>query len=157
MLMGIAILNYSGTSLNMMVLFSLILALGMLVDNGIVIVENVYRQFSEKGKSRDNASKEGTGEVATAIIASTATTVAAFIPLMFWPSLMGEFFKYLPITLIIVLSSSLFVALVINPVLTADWIKIGNAEKSKNTKFWVRNAILLLVAVLLYVIGQNIV
>ena len=157
MLMGIAILNYSGTSLNMMVLFSLILALGMLVDNGIVIVENVYRQFSEKGKSRDDASKEGTGEVATAIIASTATTVAAFVPLMFWPSLMGEFFKYLPITLIIVLSSSLFVALVVNPVLTADWIKIGNAEKSKNGKFWARNAILLLVAVLLYVINQNII
>ena len=82
MLMGIAILNFSGTTLNMMVLFSLILALGMLVDNGIVIVENVYRLYSEKGKTKDQASKEGTGEVATAIIASTATTVAAFIPLM---------------------------------------------------------------------------
>ncbi|MDB9881690.1 efflux RND transporter permease subunit [Bacteroidia bacterium] len=150
MLMGIAILNYSGTTLNMMVLFSLILALGMLVDNGIVIVENVYRMYSERGKTKDRSSIEGTGEVATAIIASTATTVAAFIPLMFWPSLMGEFFKYLPITLIIVLSSSLFVALVVNPVLTADWIKIGNATKSKNTKFWVRNLILLIIAVLLY-------
>ncbi len=153
MLMGIAILNYSGTSLNMMVLFSLILALGMLVDNGIVIVENVYRQFSERGKSKDEASKQGTGEVATAIIASTATTVAAFVPLMFWPSLMGEFFKYLPITLIIVLSSSLFVALVVNPVLTADWMKLGNDEKSKSKKFWVRTALLLVVGVLLYFIG----
>ena len=83
--------------------------------------------YSQKGKTKDQASKEGTGEVATAIIASTATTVAAFIPLMFWPSLMGEFFKYLPITLIIVLSSSLFVALVVNPVLTSDLIKIGNS------------------------------
>ena len=153
MLMGIAILNYSGTSLNMMVLFSLILALGMLVDNGIVIVENVYRQFSERGKSKDEASKQGTGEVATAIIASTATTVAAFVPLMFWPSLMGEFFKYLPITLIIVLSSSLFVALVVNPVLTADWMKLGNDEKSKSNKFWIRTALLLVVGVLLYFIG----
>jgi len=153
MLMGIAILNYSGTSLNMMVLFSLILALGMLVDNGIVIVENVYRQFSERGKSKDEASKQGTGEVATAIIASTATTVAAFVPLMFWPSLMGEFFKYLPITLIIVLSSSLFVALVVNPVLTADWMKLGNDEKSKSKKFWIRTALLLVVGVLLYFIG----
>jgi multidrug efflux pump len=130
MLMGIAILNFSGTTLNMMVLFSLILALGMLVDNGIVIVENIYRIYSE-GKDRDTASKQGTGEVATAIIASTATTVAAFIPLLFWQSMMGEFMKYLPITLIIVLSSSLFVALVVNPVLTSDWIKIGNKEKSK--------------------------
>ncbi|MEK9601165.1 MAG: efflux RND transporter permease subunit, partial [Bacteroidota bacterium] len=150
MLMGIAILNFSGTTLNMMVLFSLILALGMLVDNGIVIVENVYRLYSEKGKTKDQASKEGTGEVATAIIASTATTVAAFIPLMFWPSLMGEFFKYLPITLIIVLSSSLFVALVVNPVLTSDLIKIGNSERSANRKFWIRNGILFLISILLY-------
>lgn len=156
MLMGIAILNYSGTSLNMMVLFSLILALGMLVDNGIVIVENVYRQFSERGKTKDRSSIEGTGEVATAIIASTATTVAAFVPLMFWPSLMGEFFKYLPITLIIVLSSSLFVALVVNPVLTSDWIKVGNNEKSPNRKFWVRNMIMIAVAVLLYLGGSPI-
>lgn len=153
MVMGIAILNFSGTTLNMMVLFSLILALGMLVDNGIVIVENIYRQFSEKGKSKDQASKEGVGEVATAIIASTATTVAAFIPLLFWEDLMGEFMKYLPITLIIVLSSSLFVALVINPVLTSDYIKIGNKEKSPARKFWVKNGITLLVAVMLYVIG----
>ena len=150
MLMGIAILNFSGTTLNMMVLFSLILALGMLVDNGIVIVENVYRLYSEKGKTKDQASKEGTGEVATAIIASTATTVAAFIPLMFWPSLMGEFFKYLPITLIIVLSSSLFVALVVNPVLTSDLIKIGNSERSPKRKFWIKNGILFLISILLY-------
>ncbi|PCJ63502.1 MAG: copper transporter [Bacteroidetes bacterium] len=154
MLMGIAILNYSGTTLNMMVLFSLILALGMLVDNGIVIVENVYRQYTERGKTKDRASIEGTGEVATAIIASTATTVAAFVPLMFWPSMMGEFFKYLPITLIIVLSSSLFVALVVNPVLTADWIKTGNSEKSKASKFWIRNGLLILVGILLYFIGS---
>lgn len=150
MLMGIAILNFSGTTLNMMVLFSLILALGMLVDNGIVIVENVYRQFTEKGKSKDDASKYGTGEVATAIIASTATTVAAFIPLLFWKDLMGEFMKYLPITLIIVLSSSLFVALVVNPVLTSDWIKEGNKEKSKTRKFWIQILLLAIVAVLLY-------
>ena len=150
MLMGIAILNFSGTTLNMMVLFSLILALGMLVDNGIVIVENVYRLYSEKGKTKDQASKEGTGEVATAIIASTATTVAAFIPLMFWPSLMGEFFKYLPITLIIVLSSSLFVALVVNPVLTSDLIKTGNSERSPKRKFWIKNGILFLISILLY-------
>jgi multidrug efflux pump subunit AcrB len=150
MLMGIAILNFSGTTLNMMVLFSLILALGMLVDNGIVIVENVYRLYSEKGKTKDQASKEGTGEVATAIIASTATTVAAFIPLMFWPSLMGEFFKYLPITLIIVLSSSLFVALVVNPVLTSDLIKTGNSERSPKSKFWIKNGILFLISILLY-------
>ncbi len=155
MLMGIAILNFSGTTLNMMVLFSLILALGMLVDNGIVIVENIYRLFAEKGKEKDQASKEGTGEVATAIIASTATTVAAFVPLIFWQDLMGEFMKYLPITLIIVLSSSLFVALVVNPVLTSDWIKVGNKERSTINKFIARNIILAIIAVLLYVAGSG--
>lgn len=153
MLMGIAILNFSGTTLNMMVLFSLILALGMLVDNGIVIVENIYRLYSEKGKSKEQASKEGTGEVATAIIASTATTVAAFLPLMFWKSLMGEFFKYLPLTLIIVLSSSLFVALVVNPVLTADWVRIGNSEKRGTKKFWTRMAIVFGLGILFYFLG----
>ena len=153
MLMGVAILNFSGTSLNMMVLFSLILALGMLVDNGIVIVENIYRMYADRGKEKNEASKQGTGEVATAIIASTATTVAAFLPLMFWESLMGEFFKYMPITLVIVLSSSLFVALVVNPVLTSDWIKKGNKEKGSAKKFWIRMALILVAAVLFYLIG----
>lgn len=153
MLMGIAILNFSGTTLNMMVLFSLILALGMLVDNGIVIVENIYRLYAEKGKDKETASKEGTGEVATAIIASTATTVAAFLPLLFWDALMGEFFKYLPITLIIVLSSSLFVALVINPVLTSDWIKKGNKAPIPTNKFWLRMLVIMVVGIVFYFVS----
>jgi multidrug efflux pump len=118
MFISFLILNALGVTLNLMVLFSLILALGMLVDNGIVVVENVYRLMQE-GKSAVRAAKEGVGEVAWPIITSTATTLAAFLPLAFWDDLIGEFMKYLPITLIIVLSSSLFVALVINPVLTA--------------------------------------
>jgi multidrug efflux pump subunit AcrB len=90
MLMGILFLSISGVTLNMMVLFSLILALGMLVDNGIVVVENIYRLRSE-GVGAIKAAKEGVGEVAWPIIASTATTLAAFAPLLFWNSLMGEF------------------------------------------------------------------
>lgn len=123
MLMGILILNTMGVTMNMVVLFSLILALGMLVDNGIVVVENVYR-YMQEGFPPMVAAKRGAGEVAWPIIASTATTLAAFIPLAFWPGIMGSFMKYLPITLIIVLSSSLFVALVINPVLTAAMMKV---------------------------------
>lgn len=157
MLMGVAILNISGTSLNMMVLFSLILALGMLVDNGIVIVENVYRLYTERNKNKERASKEGTGEVASAIIASTATTVAAFMPLMFWESMMGEFFKYMPITLIIVLSSSLFVALVINPVLTSDWIKKGNREKGHIKRFIIRMLIAFVIGILFILAGLNLI
>ena len=123
MLMGILITNVLGYTLNMVVLFSLILALGMLVDNAIVVVENIFR-YMQNGYSNLKAAKYGVGEVALPIIASTATTLAAFVPLAFWPGLMGSFMKYLPITLIIVLSSSLFVALVINPVFTSAFMKV---------------------------------
>ena len=124
MLMSFLILNSLGITMNVMVLFSLVLALGMLVDNGIVIIENIYRHMDE-GKTPVKAGINGVGEVAWPIISSTATTVAAFIPLALWPGIMGEFMKYLPITLIIVLSSSLFVALVINPVLAVSYMKVG--------------------------------
>ncbi len=123
MLMGIMIMNIMGFTMNMVVLFSLILALGMLVDNAIVVVENIYN-YMQEGYSGIEAAKHGTGEVALPIIASTLTTLAAFVPLAFWPGLMGSFMGYLPKTLIIVLSSSLFVALVINPVLTSVFMKV---------------------------------
>jgi multidrug efflux pump len=118
------ILDTMGVSLNVMVLFSLVLALGMLVDNGIVVVENIYR-YMDEGLDSFEAAKRGVSEVAWPIIASTATTLAAFIPLMLWPGIMGEFMKYLPITLMIVLGSSLFVALVINPVLNGALYESG--------------------------------
>ncbi len=127
MLMSFSILQFVGFTLNMVVLFSLILALGMLVDNGIVIVENIYR-FRERGYDRVAAAKLGAGEVAVPIIASTATTLAAFFPMVFWPGIIGEFMAYLPWTLIITLSSSLFVALVINPVLCSLMLDTEDAK-----------------------------
>ncbi len=127
MMMSFMLLGFLGVTLNMMVLFSLVLALGMLVDNGIVVVENVYRLMDEGMKPVDAAIR-GASEVAWPIIASTATTLAAFVPLALWPGMMGEFMRYLPITLIIVLSSSLFVALVINPVLTSLYMKIHETD-----------------------------
>lgn len=130
MLMSFLILSSMGVTLNTMVLFSLVLALGMLVDNGIVVVENVQR-LMEEGYDGFTAARKGVGEVAWPIIASTATTLGAFIPLAFWPGMMGEFMKYLPITLIIVLGSSLFVALIINPVLTAMYMKVDKKESKK--------------------------
>ncbi len=128
MLTAFVLLSAQGVTLNIMILFSMILALGMLVDNGIVVVENVYRLMQE-GYPPVQAAKEGVGEVAWPIITSTATTLAAFVPLIFWEDIMGEFMKYLPITLIIVLASSLFVALVINPVLTSILMKIQEQKK----------------------------
>lgn len=116
MLLSIVLLSSFGFTLNMMVLYSLIMALGMLVDNAIVIVENIYRHYSS-GLSRAKAALVGTTEVAWPVIASTATTVGAFFPLLFWPGIMGSFMGYLPKTVITVLLCSLFVALVINPTL----------------------------------------
>ena len=122
MLISFVIMQLIGFTLNMVVLFSLILALGMLVDNAIVVVENIYR-YRERGFERAEAARFATGEVSTPIIASTATTLAAFVPLAFWPGIVGEFMKYLPLTLIITLSSSLFVALVILPTLASRLIE----------------------------------
>ena len=132
MFLSFSILSFMGVTLNTMVLFSLVIALGMLVDNGIVVVENVYRLMDE-GYPRIKAAKLGVGEVAMPIIASTATTLAAFLPLILWEGIMGEFMKWLPITLIIVLSSSLFVALIINPMLISVYMKVVPKKESKVT------------------------
>ncbi|MCK4288996.1 MAG: efflux RND transporter permease subunit, partial [Bacteroidales bacterium] len=129
MFISFSVLSLLGSTINMMVLFGLVLALGMLVDNAIVVVENIYR-FIQRGYSLFNAAKLAVGEISLAIIASTATTLAAFFPLVFWPGIMGEFMKHLPITLIIVLTSSLFVALIIIPVLASTFIK-KDIEKKK--------------------------
>ncbi len=118
MLLSVTVLQFMGYTLNMVVLFSLIMALGMLVDNAIVIVENIYRHHQLTGR-RILAAKQGTAEVAWPVITSTATTVVAFAPLIFWPGIMGGFMKYLPITLIITLASSLFVAMVISPTISS--------------------------------------
>jgi multidrug efflux pump len=121
--LSFTVLHAMGYTLNMVVLFSLTLALGMLVDNAIVIIENTYR-YMQQGVPRVKAAMKATGEVAWPVIGSTLTTLAAFFPMIFWPGIMGEFMKYLPITLIVTLSSSLFVALVINPALCAFFMKV---------------------------------
>ncbi len=156
MFISFLVLNAFGITLNLMVLFSLILALGMLVDNGIVVVENIYRMMSE-GKSPMDAAKQGVGEVAWPIITSTLTTVAAFLPLAFWDDLIGEFMKYLPITLMIVLSASLLVALVINPVMTAMFMKIddGKTDKPKRKPIMV-SGIFLVLGIIFYLLRWNI-
>lgn len=118
MLLSMLVFWVLGVTLNMVVLFALVLVLGMLVDNAIVLVENIYRHL-ELGKSPLDASVEGTKEVAGAVAASTLTTVAAFVPLLAWTGIMGEFMYYLPLTVVTVLLSSLVVAVVILPVLTA--------------------------------------
>ncbi|AKJ64034.1 efflux RND transporter permease subunit [Kiritimatiella glycovorans] len=122
MLLTFMIMALLGLTLNMVVLFALILAVGMLVDNGIVIVENIYRLHCE-GLSRLEAARRGASEVAWPVATSTLTTLAAFSPLLFWPDIIGEFMKFMPQTLIITLASSLFVALIINPAVCSVFIK----------------------------------
>ncbi len=127
MLLSFTVLQIMGITLNVVVLFSLTLALGMLVDNAIVIVENIYR-YMEQGASRFEAAKRATSEVAYPVIGSTLTTLAAFSPMLFWPGIMGEFMSFLPLTLIVTLSSSLFVALVINPALASLFMKVKDVS-----------------------------
>lgn len=122
MLMSLMILNAMGYTMNTMILFGLIMGLGMLVDNGIVVVENVYRLMDEEGMSRIEAAKKGIGEIAFPIIISTATTVAAFVPLGMWPGVMGQFMIYFPVTLSVVLGSSLFVAIFFNSVMVSQFM-----------------------------------
>ena len=132
MFMSLMILSMFGITLNTMVLFGLIMGLGMLVDNGIVVVENVYRLMDEEGMSRIEAAKKGIGEIAFPIIISTATTVAAFIPLGLWPGIMGEFMMILPITLSVVLGSSLFVAIFFNSVLVSQFMSTEDKDMPLN-------------------------
>ena len=136
MFMSFVIISLIGYTLNTMILFGLIMGLGMLVDNGIVVVENVYRLMDEEGLSSIQAAKKGVGEIAGPIIISTLTTVAAFVPLGLWPGVMGQFMKYFPITLSIVLGSSLFVAIFMNSLLVSRFMEIG--EKVLSIKQLIR-------------------
>ena len=128
MFMSLMILNLLGYTMNTMILFGLIMGLGMLVDNGIVVVENVYRLMDQEGMGRVEAAKKGISEIAFPIIISTATTVAAFIPLGLWPGMMGDFMILLPITLSTVLGSSLFVAIFFNSVLVSQFMSVEDKD-----------------------------
>lgn len=130
MFISFTILQAMGITLNVVVLFSLTLALGMLVDNAVVIIENIYR-YIQQGVPKIESAMRATGEVAWPVIGSTVTTLAAFFPMIAWPGIMGEFMKYLPITLIITLSSSLFVAMVINPALSVFIMRSNNGNSDE--------------------------
>ena len=139
MFLSFVILQQSGITLNNMVLYSLILALGMLVDNAIVVVENVYRLHGI-GYSRMNATKKGVSEIAYPIITSTLTTLAAFFPLLMWQGIVGQFMSVLPRTLIVVLSSSLFVALILNPAFISSFMKIEDINTRLDLKKTLKKA-----------------
>lgn len=149
MFISFMIIESIGYTLNTMVLFALVMGLGMLVDNGIVVVENVYRLMDEEGMSRIKAAKQGVGEIAFPIIISTLTTVAAFFPLGFWPGVIGSFMMIFPITLSIVLGSSLIVALFFNSVLVSRLMGVEDKSLGKKQLLIVSGILLLFGGVML--------
>ena len=152
MFLSFIILQQSGITLNSMVLYALILMLRMLLDNAIVVVEHVYSLHS-LGYSLLSATKKGVSEIAFPIISSTLTTLAAFFPLLMWQGIIGEFMSILPRTLIVVLASSLFVALILNPAFIASYMKIDNIRNKANAKKIFKNAgILTLIAIPFYLL-----
>ena len=125
-----------GFTINMVVLFSFIMVLGIVVDNSIVVVENVYRHFTTSDLSIIDATKKGVGEIALAVFTGTLTTIAPFFPLIFTPGIAGKFMSYLPITIIITLTASILVAYIMNPVFAVTFMKRppSHAENSQRRK-----------------------
>ncbi|WP_308993171.1 efflux RND transporter permease subunit [Mariniflexile litorale] len=154
MFMSLMILSLLGYTMNTMILFGLIMGLGMLVDNGIVVVENVYRLMDEEGMSRVDAAKKGISEIAFPIIISTATTVAAFIPLGLWPGVMGQFMVYFPITLSVVLGSSLFVAIFFNSVLVSQFMTVEDKDMPVKRIIYI-TATISIIGLIILIIGGD--
>jgi multidrug efflux pump len=152
MFMSLMILNLLGYTMNTMILFGLIMGLGMLVDNGIVVVENVYRLMDQEGMGRVEAAKKGISEIAFPIIISTATTIAAFIPLGLWPGMMGDFMILLPITLSTVLGSSLFVAIFFNSVLVSQFMSVEDKDMPIK-RIIMTTSIMMLIGLLVFLLG----
>ncbi|MBE9583605.1 efflux RND transporter permease subunit [Mucilaginibacter sp. JRF] len=124
-----------GFTLNMIVLFSFLLALGIVVDDAIVVIENTHRIFDNGKVPIKQAAKIAAGEVFLPVFSGTMTTLAPFVPLAFWNSLIGHFMFFLPITLIITLLASLLVAYIINPVFAVDFMKPHIEGEHDNPKF----------------------
>lgn len=147
-----------GFSLNMIVLFAFLLALGIVVDDAIVVIENTHRIFDNGKKDIKIAAKQAAGEVFLPVLSGTVTTLAPFIPLAFWPGIIGKFMFFLPVTLIITLLASLFVAYIINPVFAVDFMKSHKEEFQNygkiNRKAWLRLLLYAIVAVLFYSAGN---
>ncbi|MBX7152602.1 efflux RND transporter permease subunit [bacterium] len=140
MLIGFIVLSLMGITLNFVVLFTLVLVLGILVDDAIVVIENIYRHQHEYGKNPIQAAKDATSEVAVPVATSTFTTISGFLPMLFWPGVIGDFMSYLPLTLIVMMSASLFTAYVISPTQGAQFIdyhkEMNQLKYAMDKKHW---------------------
>ena len=145
-----------GFSLNMIVLFAFLLALGIVVDDAIVVIENTHRIFHKEKLPIKEAAKKAAGEVFLPVLSGTMTTLAPFIPLAFWKGIVGKFMFFLPVTLIITLLASLLVAYIINPVFAVDFMEDEHAveDKVKTAKAVKRTTLVMgIIAILGYVMG----
>ncbi|HSZ25288.1 MAG TPA: efflux RND transporter permease subunit, partial [Cytophagaceae bacterium] len=147
-------------TLNMIVLFSFLLALGIVVDDAIVVVENTHRIYDNGKVPIIQAAKQACGEVFVPVLSGTLTTLAPFIPLAFWKGVIGEFMFYLPITLIVTLLASLFVAYIINPIFAVDFMKPHDEEHEKQSRsvtkgFWITLSLFALAAGIAYSKGST--
>lgn len=156
MAIAFIVLDSIGFTMNMIVLFSFLLALGIVVDDAIVVIENTHRIFSEnKGIGIVRAAKLAAGEVFLPVLSGTLTTLAPFIPLAFWSGIIGKFMVYLPITLIITLLASLLVAYIINPVFAVDFMRHYDSKTAKDNRWpkWLRRATI--IAAVLALMGYS--
>jgi len=138
-------------SFNMIVTFAFLLALGIVVDDAIVVIENTHRLYTTKNYSIKKAARVATGEVFAPVLAGTLTTVAPFIPLLWFPGIAGEFMFFLPVVLIMTLSASLLIAFFINPVLAVDFMrKNGKVQTKEQVKKFHTTALIMAVFGLLF-------
>jgi multidrug efflux pump subunit AcrB len=131
------VLDGADFSMNMIVLFSFLLALGIVVDDAIVVIENTHRIYDNGKQPIVKAAKQAAGEVFLPVFTGTITTLAPFVPLLFWPGIVGKFMYYMPVTLIITLLASLLVAYIFNPVYAVDFMKPH--EEEKRSKSFIEN------------------
>ncbi len=144
-----------GFSLNMLVMFAFIFALGIVVDDAIVVIENTHRIFRKTGLPVTTSAKYAAGEVFMPILSGTLTTLAPFVPLAFWPGVVGKFMVFIPITLIITLFASLIVAYVINPVFAVDFMKHDDESRPVPRRQVIKSTLWIILAALpFYLLGR---
>jgi len=146
-----------GFSMNMLVMFAFIFALGIVVDDAIVVIENTHRIYRKTRMPINLSAKYAAGEVFLPILSGTLTTLAPFVPLAFWPGVVGSFMVYIPVTLIITLFASLIVAYIFNPVFAIDFMKHGDEEEHLTTrkKIFKTTAWIVLIALPFYLLGRT--
>jgi multidrug efflux pump subunit AcrB len=146
-----------GFSMNMLVMFAFIFALGIVVDDAIVVIENTHRIYRKTRMPINLSAKYAAGEVFLPILSGTLTTLAPFVPLAFWPGVVGSFMVYIPVTLIITLFASLIVAYIFNPVFAIDFMKHGDEEEhlTARRKIFKTTAWIVLVALPFYLLGRT--